>query len=125
MNYFQEGCSFKKMYTPLAIHLLFCLGVILTSAAGLIRIIMGLFWSPSTVMVSERGIASTHSGSGWLVLSGFVIFLLGPVFVRVICEVLLTIFRILDVLTEIRDGKSGGAITTTTTSVPPASTPGM
>jgi hypothetical protein len=106
----QDCCGFKKMFTPIVIQILFWIGVVLTTVIGLISIIGGL---------------ASHYGGGGAVLGGLIMLLVGPIIVRVQCELIIVIFRILDVLTDIRDGKSGGATTTTTTSVPPASTPGM
>jgi hypothetical protein len=46
-------------------------------------------------------------GGGGLVLGGVFTLLLGPLMVRIWCEVLIVVFRILDTLVEIRDKLRG------------------
>ncbi len=88
-----EYLSFRKMITPLVIQVIFWLGVSACVVLGLVSIVSG---------------ASARYGGGSEVLTGILVLILGPVFVRIWCEVLIVVFRILDTLTEIRDrlGKS-------------------
>ncbi len=105
----QECCSFKKMITPVIIQVLFWIGVVITTVSGLIGIIGGL--------------ASHSGGGGGMVLTGLIVLLVGPIVIRVQCELIIVIFRILDVLVDIRDRQCGAGSSTTTT--PPTPPTGM
>jgi len=71
-----------------AIQVIFWIGALACVVLGLVMIVTG---------------ASTHYGGGGQVLSGVLTLLLGPIMVRISCEVLIVVFRILDTLVEIRD----------------------
>ena len=58
-----------------------------------------------------------------LVLTGLIVLLVGPIVIRVQCELIIVIFRILDVLVDIRDRQCGAGSSTTTT--PPTPPTGM
>lgn len=87
-----EFLSFRKMITPVIIEVLFWIGVGLCVIAGLVNIVGG---------------ATARYGGGWQVAWGILLILLGPLAVRIYCELLIVVFRILDALHEIRD-KLGG-----------------
>lgn len=72
--------QFKKMLTPVIIQILFGLGSILSVLVGLGLLIFGL--------EEEK-------------LLGFILILLGPIVVRIYCELLIVVFTINDTLTEI------------------------
>jgi len=74
----QEYLTFRKMITPAAIQVLFWIGALLFVIGGLVGIAHGEMIAILTLI-------------------------LGPVAVRIWCEVLIVVFRILDTLTEIRD----------------------
>ncbi len=79
--------TFRKMITPIIIQIVFWLGVVLVIIAGLINIVQG----------------STHRyGSGEQVLLGVLMMLLGPLVVRIYCEILILFFRMNSTLTDIR-----------------------
>ena len=80
-----EFLSFRKMITPLIIQIIFWIGVALCVIGGLVSIVIG----------------ASH-GTGKDVLQGLLTVLLGPIAVRVYCEILIVIFRINENLTEIR-----------------------
>ncbi|HAZ30891.1 TPA: hypothetical protein DCY65_04910 [Candidatus Acetothermia bacterium] len=88
----QEYLTFRKMITPVAIQIIFWVGV-------LGCVIMGL--------VSIAGGAAARVGGGMMVLTGILMILLGPIAVRIWCEVLIVVFRILDALVEIREKLRG------------------
>jgi len=88
----QEYLTFRKMITPVAIQIIFWVGV-------LGCVIMGL--------VSIAGGAAARVGDGMMVLTGILMILLGPIAVRIWCEVLIVVFRILDALVEIREKLRG------------------
>ena len=83
--------AFRKMITPTVIQVVFWIGVVICVLAGIIGII--------------SGVAGTRGG-GAQVLGGLLTLILGPLFVRIYCELLIIIFRIHDRLTEIRDNTS-------------------
>ncbi len=89
----QEYLTFRKMFTPVAIQVIFWIGVLACVVFGLVSIVNG---------------ASARYGGGSQVLSGIVTFILGPIAVRIWCELLIVVFRILDTLGEIKNklGKS-------------------
>ena len=72
--------QFKKMLTPVIIQILFWLGSILSVLVGLGLLIFGL--------EDEK-------------LLGLILILLGPIVVRIYCELLIVVFTINDTLTEI------------------------
>lgn len=74
------------MVTPLIIQVLFWIGVGLCVLVGLVNISLG---------------AAAPYGGGKLVLSGVLYLLLGPLFTRIYCELLIIGFRILDTLRNI------------------------
>lgn len=83
----QEYLSFRKMLTPVAIQVIFWIGV-----AACVILALGMI----------VGGAAAPYGGGGQVLSGVILLLLGPVAVRIWCELLVVMFRILDVLNEIK-----------------------
>lgn len=70
---------FRKMLTPLIIHFIFWAGVVLCIISAV-------------TVIWQQG--------RWL--SGLETLLLGPVIVRVVCELLILLFRINESLTEIK-----------------------
>ncbi|QAA77375.1 MAG: hypothetical protein BIP78_1611 [Candidatus Bipolaricaulis sibiricus] len=84
----QDYLSFRKMITPVAIQVIFWVGIVACVIVGLVSIVSG---------------ASATYGGGTTVLTGILVILLGPLGVRIWCELLIVVFRILDTLGEIRD----------------------
>lgn len=82
--------AFRKMITPVIIEILFWVGVIVCIIAGFILIGVGLKTN------------ETQS-----VLSGVLLIILGPLGVRVYCEILIVFFRINETLTEIKHALEG------------------
>lgn len=80
--------AFRKMITPLVIQILFWLGVVVT-------IVMGLF-----TLVTADGLAK---------LGGLVMLALGPLAVRIYCELLIVLFRMHESLTDIADNTARAA----------------
>ena len=77
--------AFRKMVTPVIIQLLFWVGVIVCIIAGLVMIGMGV-----------------KAPGDQLALKGALLAILGPLGVRVYCEILIVFFRINETLTEIK-----------------------
>jgi hypothetical protein len=78
--------AFRTMVTPVIIQILFWIGVILCLIIGGIMIVMGL----------------SQGGTPDYLWKGVLLFLLGPLGVRVYCEILIVFFRINETLTEIK-----------------------
>ncbi len=76
--------TFKKMITPIAIHILFWIGV------G-VCVIMGI------TMIA----AASQFGRAPSVVSGLIVLFVGPIAVRVACELIVVVFGIYDRLKEI------------------------
>ena len=76
------------MITPTIIQVIFWIGVAFCVLGGLATVIAG---------------AASHYGGGSMVLRGLTVLILGPLFVRIYCELLIVIFRIHDRLGVIRD----------------------
>ena len=89
--------AFRKMITPVIIQILFWIGVVGCVISGLVAIASGQ-------------------------VGGVIILLLGPVFVRIYCELLIVVFRMFDALQEIVKNTSKGAAPA---AAPPASQPGI
>jgi hypothetical protein len=79
--------TFRKMVTPAIIQIIFWIGIALCAISGIAGIIGG---------------AIAEKGGGVMVLSSLVWLVLGPIFIRVYCEIIILAFRIYDVLTEIK-----------------------
>ena len=75
--------AFRKMITPLVIEIVFWILVVLTVIGGLITLFGG------------HGITS--------VITGLLTIFLGPLALRIWCEIIIILFRIYDVLRDIRD----------------------
>jgi uncharacterized membrane protein len=80
--------AFRTMITPVIIQILFWIGTILCLIIGAIMIIYGA----SHFQASEANYL-------W---QGALLFVLGPLAVRVYCEILIVFFRINETLTEIK-----------------------
>jgi hypothetical protein len=70
--------AFRKMITPMIIQIIFWVGVVASVIIGL-----GMM--------------------GYSFLTGLVVLVIGPLVVRIYCELLILLFRIHDTLKEIRD----------------------
>ena len=80
--------AFRTMVTPVIIQILFWIGAILCLIVGAIMVIYG----------------ATHfqAGQSQYLWKGVLLFVLGPLGVRVYCEILIIFFRINETLTEIK-----------------------
>lgn len=78
----QEFLSFKKMITPIIIQVLFWLGVLVAVIAALATMFTQSFFA------------------------GLLMLILGPILVRVYCELLIVIFKIHDCLEGIREAQA-------------------
>jgi hypothetical protein len=83
----QEYLTFKKMITPLMIQIVFWIMFALVVLGGLYRIF--------------KGIDASRGGSG-MIIEGIVYLLLGPIVIRIYCEILMIIFSINDRLIDIK-----------------------
>lgn len=79
--------SFRKLITPTIITIVFWILAILCVIYGLVGIIRG---------------ASGHYGGGNEVLRGIVTLVIGPILVRIWCELIIIAFKIYDVLVDIK-----------------------
>jgi hypothetical protein len=84
----QEYLGFRKMITPTIIQILFWIGVAFAVISALGMVVYGL----------------TGDGQGVFVLFGLIYLVLGPVFVRIWCELLILLFRMNETLGEIKTG---------------------
>jgi hypothetical protein len=83
--------KFRMMITPVIIQVLFWVGAVATVLFGL------------GIMASSFG---RYGGGAVEFLSGFFVMILGPVAVRIYCELLILLFRMNETLTEIKNGLS-------------------
>ena len=91
MNDLSEFLAFRKMLTPIIIQIIFWIGVVVCVIGGIVGIVVGAV-----------------GDSAMNVLTGILTFLLGSLFVRVYCELLIVFFRMNDSLKEIKSKISGG-----------------
>jgi len=84
----EDFLKFRKMITPVIIQILFWVGVGVSVIVALGMMVVGV----------------TSNGQGFMVLAGLVMLFLGPVFVRIYCELLILFFRMNETLTEIKNG---------------------
>ena len=80
--------AFRTMVTPVIIQILFWIGAILCLITGAIMVIYG----------ASRG----YWGQEHYIWKGGLLFVLGPLGVRIYCEILMIFFRINETLTEIK-----------------------
>lgn len=80
--------TFRKMITPVFIQIIFWIGVVLCVISGL------------TLMIAGAG---SNYGGGGQILTGLVTLFVGPLFVRVYCEILILFFRMNETLNDIRN----------------------
>ena len=81
--------KFRKMITPMIIQILFWVGAAFSVLGGLIA------------MATSLGRYGTGVGG---FLGGLLMIVLGPVVVRIYCELLILLFRMNETLTEIKNG---------------------
>ncbi len=84
----EEFLKFRKMITPAIIQVLFWVGVAVCVIAGLVTMAYSF---------------DSYSGGVGVFLSGLLMLLLGPVIVRIYCELLILFFRMNENLTEIKN----------------------
>ena len=80
--------AFRTMVTPVIIQILFWIGVVVCLISGAFMIVYGA--------------TQSHGGQSHYLWKGILLFLLGPLGVRVYCEILMIFFRINETLTEIK-----------------------
>jgi hypothetical protein len=81
----QDYLTFKKMVTPLVIQIVFWLLVTLTVLVGLFTIMKG---------------ADAPRGGGETMFKGLLTIIIGPLIIRIYCELLIVIFSINDTLMD-------------------------
>ena len=84
----EDFLKFRKMITPVIIQVLFWVGVAGTVIAALVMMATSF----------------SSSGGGAQFLGGLVMLVLGPVVVRIYCELLILFFRMNETLTDIKNG---------------------
>ena len=82
----KDFLAFRTMLTPIIIQAVFWVGVVICVIAGMVLILTGV----------------GQYGGGPNVLKGVLLLLLGPIAVRIYCEILIIFFRINETLTEIK-----------------------
>ena len=86
--------SFDKMITPTLITVLFYIFLGASALTGISLIITGF---------------SSSFGGGFMVFYGFMVLLIGPIFARVYCELLIVLFKIHSRLRNIDDSLAHGS----------------
>jgi predicted Zn finger-like uncharacterized protein len=90
---------FRRMVTPAVIIVLFYIGVVVLVISGIVWAISGLF------------VLFNRSAFGILIILGaFLLTLLGILILRIYCEVVTVLFRILDNLRQINEKTSQGPV---------------
>jgi hypothetical protein len=87
----EDFLKFRRMITPVIIQVLFWVGAAVSVVAGLV------------IMASSFG---RYGGGGATFIGGLLTLVLGPVAVRIYCELLILLFRMNETLTEIKNGLS-------------------
>jgi len=86
MSQSNDFLTFRKMLTPIIIQIIFWIGVVLCVVGGIIGIVYGAVENESVVL-----------------LYSLLVVVLGPLAVRIYCEMLIVMFRINDTLTDIHN----------------------
>ena len=83
--------NFDKMITPTIIKIIFWIGVVLSVLLGLGMIVSGF---------------GSYYGGGFQVFMGLVTIVVGPIIVRIYCELLIVVFKMHDALQAIKENTS-------------------
>ena len=83
---FKEFISFDKMITPVIIKILFYIGIVICIILGLSELIGGI-----------------AAGSLSIIFLGLITIVIGPVLVKVYCELVMVLFKILENLKDINN----------------------
>jgi hypothetical protein len=83
----KDFLAFRTMVTPVIIQILFWAGTLICIIVGAFMIIFG---------------SSYYGSQSYLGLKGVLLIVLGPLAVRIYCEILIIFFRINETLTEIK-----------------------
>lgn len=97
--------GFRKMITPVVIQIVFWIGVAVSIMSGIGLMIAGA--AASAEMNRYGGGGGAGLPGGLLVFAGLVEMFVGPVLVRIGCELTMVFFRIYETLAEIRDDGRG------------------
>lgn len=92
--------KFKKMITPIAVQVIFWIGVAVCIAAGTAIIIATE--SASSEPYGYSG-GTPYFRSRGMIYVGFLIVFIGPILIRIFCELVIIIFSINDTLTHIKN----------------------
>lgn len=84
---FKDFSNFKFFITPTFIKIIFWIGVVLCVLGGLAMMIGG---------------AGSRYGGGTAVFMGLLYIIIGPIFCRIYCEILIIIFKINESLEDIK-----------------------
>jgi len=79
--------KFERMITPFIIQVIFWVGFIIAIIGGIFMIISGI----------------TGDGGFGGVFIGLMIMLIGPIAIRIYCEILIIAFKMLGLLVDVRD----------------------
>lgn len=82
----KEFVSFDKMITPAIIKILLYIGIVICVILGLIGFIGGI-----------------AAGSASMIFFGLITIIIGPVLVKVYCELIIVLFKILETAKEINN----------------------
>ncbi|HOI24091.1 MAG TPA: DUF4282 domain-containing protein [Caldisericia bacterium] len=86
MGSFNDWLFLKKMITPVVIQIIYWLGILVVIILGLIAIIRSF---------------GAFGGGAIGLLSGILMIILGPIMVRVYCEILVVMFNIYEELKKL------------------------
>ena len=114
--------SFRKMITPVVIQVLFWLGAALCVITGLVTMVSAMAGGSTTTQPNPFGgtIQVHNAGTGFLgFISGLAILVIGPIMVRIYCELLIVIFKIHSELVGLRSGTPPASAGTGFPVVPP------
>jgi hypothetical protein len=82
----EDYLKFRKMITPVIIQVIFWVGTVFAILTGLYQVFLGI---------------SADFQGGKQVLSGLLLLFLGPLGVRIFCELLIMLFRMKETMDEI------------------------
>lgn len=80
--------KFEKMITPVFIQIIFWVGVLASIIGGIAQIGFSFF---------------AESGKFLMILSGLATMFIGPIIIRIYCEMLIVVFKMQSALIDIRD----------------------
>jgi Domain of unknown function (DUF4282) len=93
----KEFLTFRRMVTPAIVQVIFWLGTAACILGGLFGIVSAPFANPGFLTTKSQAVVAQ-------LFSSAAVLILGPIAVRIYCELVILVFRMNETLTDIKNG---------------------